>query len=71
MSSHVTVMKSEDFVTAQIDRYDKKRNKSNDGNILHFSSVCSFRFIQEREYIIIIKYTFSDEIMEVDVKKRG
>jgi hypothetical protein len=47
MSFHVTVIKSEDFATAQIDRYDNKGNKSNDGNNLHFSSVCSFRFTWE------------------------
>jgi hypothetical protein len=48
-----------------------KRNKSNDGNNLHFSSVCSFRFTREGEDTIFIKYKFSDEVLEVHVKKRG
>jgi hypothetical protein len=48
-----------------------KRNKSNDGNNLHFSNVCSFRFAREREDTILIKYKFRDEVMEVHVKKRG
>jgi hypothetical protein len=48
-----------------------ERNKSNDGNNLHFSSVCSFRFTQEGEDTILIKYKFSDEVLEVHVKKRG
>jgi hypothetical protein len=47
-----------------------KRNKSNEGNSLHFSSVCSFRFTQEGEDTILIKYRFTDEVMEVHVKKR-
>jgi hypothetical protein len=44
---NVTVKKSEDSVIAQIDRYNNK--KSNDGNNLHFSSVCSFRFTQKEK----------------------
>jgi hypothetical protein len=48
-----------------------KINKSNDGNNLHFSSVCSFRLTREREDTILIKYKFSDKVMEVHVKKCG
>jgi hypothetical protein len=47
MSFDVTVMKSEDFATAQIDRYDNKKKQINGGNNLHFSSICSFRFTRE------------------------
>jgi hypothetical protein len=46
-----------------------RRNKSNYGNNLHFSSVCSFRLTREREDTMLIKYKFSDEFMEVIVKK--
>jgi hypothetical protein len=70
MSFYFTVKKSEEFIIAQIDRYDKKK-KSNDGNNLHFSSVCSFRFNREREGTVLIKYKFSDEVIKVNVKKRG
>jgi hypothetical protein len=48
-----------------------KRNRTNSGRDLRFSTVTTFRFVADKNTSVIVKYDVNENITEIDIPKKG